>query len=128
MPRRQHAGMKIGTTLRTHPWLSSAGMLAALLVIVLSGFGMNRPQPEAGSLVHWRDARHDWLLVANDEANQMTVYDASSGRPVQRFDARTVGDVAALIQRDGRLFVMNDDGTRNELKLPQLKTVASGAP
>jgi hypothetical protein len=39
-----------------------------------------------------------------------------------------VGDVAALAQRDGRLFVIDDDGTRKELKLPQLQRVAANVP
>jgi hypothetical protein len=128
MPWRQHGGMKLAKILRTHPWLPAAGMLAGLLAIVLNGFGLVRPSAGSGSLMHWHDASHDWLLVADDQANQLTVYDASSGRPVRRFGAEDVGDVAALMRRDGRLFVVDDDGTRNELRLPQLKTVASSAP
>jgi hypothetical protein len=114
--------------LRTHPWLATAGMLAGLLVIVLSGFGLVGPQPVSGSLVRWHDTSHDWLLVADDQANHLTVYDAVDGRPVQRLDAKVVGDVAAMAQRDGRLFVIDDDGTRKELKLPQLQTVAANVP
>ncbi|HEY8682476.1 MAG TPA: hypothetical protein VIM06_04840 [Rhodanobacter sp.] len=120
--------MHIATILRTQPWLPSAGMLAGLLVIVLGGFGLDRPQPVSGSVVRWHDSRHDWLLVVDDQANLLTVYDAGSGRPVQRLDAGTVGDVAALAQRDGRLFVVEDDGRRNELKLPQLQMVAANVP
>lgn len=128
MPSRQHAGMNFAMILRTHPWLGSASLLALLLVIVLNGFGLVRPLPGSGSLMHWHDARHDWLLVADDQANQLTIYDATSGRPVRRFGAGDVGGVAALMQRDGRLFVVGDDGKRNELELPQLKTVASSTP
>lgn len=127
MPLGQHAGMSLATILRTHPWLSVVCMLAALLAIVLNGFGLVRPQPGSGTLMHWRDAGRDWLLVADDEGNQLAVYDAADGRLLQRLGPRAVGNVAALAQRDGRLFVVDDDGTRNELKLPQLKTVASSA-
>ena len=128
MPLSQHAGMNLATILRTHPWLFAVGMLAALLAIVLNGFGLVRSRPGSGALMHWHDASHDWLLVADDEANQLTVYDAADGRLLQRLGPGTVGNVAVLAQRDGRLFVVDDDGTRNELKLPQLKTVASSAP
>ena len=128
MPLSQYARMNLGTILRTHPWLSTAGMLAALLAIVLSGFGLVRPLPRSGTtLMHWRDAGGDLLVVADDEANQLAVYDAADGRLLQRLGPSAVGNVAALAQRDGRLFVVDDDGTRNELRLPQLKTVASSA-
>ena len=103
-------------------------MLVELLVIVLGGFGLVGPQPVSGSLVRWHDTSHDWLLVADDKDNQLTVYDAVDGRLVQRLDAKVVGDVAALAQRDGRLFVIDDDGTRKELKLPQLQRVAVNVP
>ncbi|OOG61266.1 hypothetical protein B0E46_14805 [Rhodanobacter sp. B04] len=120
--------MNFATILRAHPWLAASGMLAGLLVIVLNGFGLVRPLPGSGSLMRWHDASHDWLLVADDRANQLIVYDATDGRPLQRLGPSAVGDVAELAQHDGRLFVIDDDGTRNELKLPQLKTVASSAP
>ena len=120
--------MNIATILRTHLWLPSAGMLAGLLVIVLGGFGVARPQPVSASLVRWHDASHDWLLVADDQGNQLTVYDAASGQPLQRLDAKAMGDVAALAQHDGQLFVIDDDGTQKELKLPQLQTVAVNVP
>jgi hypothetical protein len=128
MPLSQHAGMNLVTILRTHSWLPSVGMLAGLLAIVLNGFGMVRPLPGSGMLMRWHDAGRDWLLVADDEANQLAVYDATDGRLLQRLGPGVVGNVAILAQRDGRLFVVDDDGTRNELKLPQLKTVASSAP
>ncbi|MGH8157878.1 MAG: hypothetical protein ACREPQ_07140 [Rhodanobacter sp.] len=120
--------MNLATLLRTPSWLAAAGMLAVLFVIVLNGFGLVRPLPGSGSLMRWHDARHDWLLVADDPANQLTVYDATDGRPLRQLGAGSVGDVATLAQRDGHLFVIDDDGTRNELKLPQLQRVASSDP
>ena len=120
--------MNLATILRTHPWLPAAGMLAGLLAIVLNGFGLVHPLSGPGSLMRWHDTSHDWLLVADDQANQLTVYAAADGRPLQRLGHGAVGDVAVLAQRDGRLFVIDDDGTRNELKLPPLKTIASSTP
>ena len=120
--------MNLATILRIHPWLPAAGMLAGLLAIVLNGFGLVRPSAGSGSLMRWHDASHDWLLVADDQANQLTFYDATDGRPLQRLGPSAVGDVAVLVQRDGHLFVIDDDGTRNELKLPQLQTVAANVP
>jgi hypothetical protein len=117
--------MNLTTILRAHPWLCSVGMLVALLATVLNGFGLVRPLPRSGTLMHWRNAGSDLLVVADDDANQLAVYDAADGRLLQRLGPSAVGNVAALAQRDGRLFVVDDDGTRNELKLPQLKTVAS---
>ena len=128
MPLHQHVGMNLATILRTHPWLAVAGMLAGLFVIVLNGFGLVRPPPGSGSLMRWQDASHDWLLVADDQANQLTIYDATDGRPLHRLGNAVVGDVATLAQRDGHLFVIDDDGTRNELKLPQLPRIASNNP
>lgn len=120
--------MNLAAILRTYPRLPVVGMLAGLLVIVLNGFGLVRPMPGSGMLMRWHDASHDWLLVADDEANQLMVYDATNGRPLQRLGPSAVGDVAVLAQRDGRLFVIDDDGTQNELKLPELNMVASSEP
>lgn len=120
--------MSLATIMRTHPWLAAGGMLAGLSVIVMNGFGLVRPMPGSGSLMRWHDTSHDWLLVADAQANQLTVYDAIDGRPLRRLGAGAVGDVATLAQRDGQLFVIDDDGTRNELKLPQLQRVASSSP
>lgn len=128
MPAHQHAGMNLTAILRIHPWLAAAGMLAGLSVIVLNGFGLARPTPGSSSLMRWRDVSHDWLLVADDQANQLTIYDAADGRPLHRLGSTAVGDVATLTQRDGHLFVIDDDGTRSELKLPQLQRVASSNP
>jgi hypothetical protein len=99
-------------------------MLVALLLLVTGGFVTHRPVP-AGSLLHWQDASHEWLLAADDQANRLIVYDASNGRPLRRLEVGEVGDVAALAQQGGKTFVIADDGSRNELSLPQLQRVAS---
>ena len=136
MPRRQHAGMNVATPLRTSPWLPVSMMLVALLWIVLNGFGPARSprvtvpvEPAFESLVHWRDAGHDWLLVAGGKPVLLTIYDAADGRPLRRLAlAHGFNDVRALAQHDGRLFVLDDDGRLGELTLPQLRWVASSTP
>jgi hypothetical protein len=124
MPQAQHAGMSSAPANIIRSWLPALGMLLVLLAIVIGGFAEHRPVP-AGSLLRWHDGSHDWLLAANDQANQLIVYDAGNGRPLRRLEVGEVGDIAALAQQGGRTFVITDDGSRNELRLPQLQRVAS---
>ena len=136
MLRRQHAGMNSAAIIRISPWLAVSGMLGGLVCIVLSGFGLTRSpritthmQPAFNTLIHWRDASRDWLLVADGHADQLIVYNAADGRPLHRLGAeRGLHDVDTLAQRDGRLFVVDDHGRLDELKLPQLQMVASSDP
>ena len=107
-------------------WWPALGLWAGLLAIVLGGFGLAHPPAGSEQLMRWHDAGHDWLLAADDEADQLSVYDAADGRLLRRLDARTVGDIAALARRDGRLYVVGDDGARSELRLPQLTVAMSG--
>lgn len=107
-------------------WWPALGLWAGLLAIVSGGFGLAHPPSGSGQLMRWHDAGHDWLLAADDEADQLSVYDAADGRLLHRLDARTVGDIATLARRDGRLYVVGDDGTRGELRLPQLTVAMSG--
>lgn len=124
MPVRQHVVMNSASVSVARSWLPAIGMLVALLVVVTGGLITHRPVP-AGSMLRWRDASHDWLLAADDQANQLIVYDAGNGRPLRRLDASEVGDIAALARHGERTFVIADDGSRNELRLPQLQRIAS---
>jgi hypothetical protein len=136
MPRRQHVGMNPVASIRKSPWPFAVGMLAGLLVLVLGSVGLTRSQqlltsgqPAFDTLVHWHDVSHDWLLVADGHADQLIVYSAVDGRPLGRLHIqRGLRDIDAMARRDGRLFVIDDDGRQSELKLPQLQLAAASIP
>ena len=136
MPQRQHAPMNIANRLRMPLWLPASVMLAALVAVVLNGFGLNHAARLEGpgsltsnAVVHWHDASHDWLLVGDGESDQLSIYNAVDGSLVRRVAVRHgLNDASALAQRDGRLFVVGDDGKLGELKLPQLQMVAVNGP
>ena len=125
MPRREHAGMHSIAQPRSRPWWPALALWAGLLAIVLGGFGVAHAPAGTGRVMRWQAAGHDWLLVADDAADQLIVYDASDGRPLRRLERGATGGIAALARRGGRLYVVGDDGVRSELRLPQL-TVAAG--
>lgn len=109
----------------SHPRWLVAGMMAALVVIVLNGFGLARARLGPG--MSWRGyaAEHDWLLVVDNQAERFTVYDAVNGRPLRQLDAN--GTAAMLERHDGRVFVIAGDGTRNEPMLSQSQRITASA-
>jgi len=117
-------------------WMLASATLAALVVLVMSGFGLNRAAPLAGAispmsgtLVHWRDASHDWLLIGDGKSDQLNIYNAVDGSLIRRVAVRRgLSNGNALAQRDGRLFVVGEDGKLDELTLPQLQMVAVNGP
>lgn len=133
MPPRQHAGMSLPKRFPSSPWLPLTASFAALIVLVLGGVGLLRsprlasvPSPASSMLVRWQDGGHDWLLVGDGQGDQLNVYSALDGRLLKRVPVRRgLNDANALAQRDGRLFVVGDDGRLGELSLPQLSMVAS---
>lgn len=128
--------MDMPTRSRISAWMLASAALAALVVVVMSGFGLNRAAPLAGAtsatpttLVHWHDANRDWLVVGDGTSDQLSVYNAIDGSLVRRVAMRHgLSDANALAQRDGRLFVVGDDGKLGELSLPQLQMVAANGP
>jgi hypothetical protein len=126
MPEREHVRMPAIAPSSLRSWWPALGLWAGLLAIVLGGVGLAHPPSRPEQLVRWHDAGHDWLLAVDDDADQLSVYDATDGRLLRRLDAGTVGDIAALARRDGRLYVVGDDDARSELSLPQLTVAMSG--
>jgi hypothetical protein len=134
MPLRQHFDMKTIALLHTSlSWQPITGMLLLAVALVLTGVrSLRAPAMDAGTppafstLLHWHDASHDWLLVADGRTDQLTVYSAIDGRPLHRLKAaHGLNDSAAFIQRDGRLFVLDAAGRLDELKSPQSLLAAS---
>ena len=125
--------MNLPNRLSTPPWLPLSATFAALIVLVMGGVGLLRsprlasaPSPGSNTLVHWQDAGHDWLLVGDGHSDQLSVYSAADGRLLKRVPVQHgLNGTHALAQRDGRLFVVGDDGRLGELSLPQLSLVAS---
>lgn len=134
MPDAQTSRMTLPARVQTSNWLPLAAIFVALIVLVMMGVdGVQVPRgvPLAGSgtLVHWQDASHDWLLVGDGQGDQLTVYSAVDGRMLRRIPVKQgLGRANALAQRDGRLFVVGDNGQVGVLSLPQLTLVASNTP
>lgn len=117
-------------------WLPLSGILAALVLLVTGGIGLIRPpslisasSATSSMLVQWHDARHDWLLVGDAQGDELKVYSAVDGRLLKSVPVtRGLNDASALAQRDGRLFVVGDNGKLGELALPQLTMIAARGP
>ena len=114
-------GMKTAAIIRARTWLPAV----ALVALVLGGFGLQRSpristgaRPVFNSLAHWRGAGHDWLLVVDGKADEVVVYNAADGRPLHRMRiSKGLPEAGGLVQRDGDLFVVGDDGSLDKLKL-----------
>lgn len=80
-------------------------------------------------LVHWRDAGHDWLLVADRSAHELVVYDARSGAPIKRLGADDgLGEVDSVAQFGDQLVIGDSDSARHRVvSLPALQPVAVAA-
>lgn len=97
MPERHHAGMDFTMPIRVHRWWPVAVLLAGLLMVALlpatlpMGRTDMRPESELrlNTVVHWRGAGIDWLLVIDHEDDELIIYDAGDGRPLCRLGEGT---------------------------------------
>jgi len=129
MRRFQHAGMKLTTIVLRHGWLPLLAF-ATIILCQLGPDGSSRAgtgmAPAFNALAHWREDGHDWLVVADGKADEVVVYDTVDGRPLQRLKVKGgLQDREALVQRDERLFVVRQNGTLQELRLPRLEIAAA---
>ncbi len=121
--------MKTASRILKYSWLP----LLALLAMTLCRFELEGPSridtgaaPAFNALVHWRGDGRDWLVVADGKADEVVVYAAVDGRPLRRLGVKGgLQDRDALVQRDGHLFVVRQNGALEELRLPQLEIAAA---
>ncbi|WP_200949134.1 hypothetical protein [Frateuria sp. Soil773] len=110
--------------------VSLAVLLAVLSAGLLRDSGRNAERatepPLAQQLVHWQDAKHDWLMVVDPATRELVVYDATDGRPLERLGADDgLPDVQSIARQGSWLFVRG--GRQPQmlwLKLPELRAVA----
>ena len=80
----------------------------------------------ARTLAHWKDASHDWLLLANPTSDELVVYDATDGRPLRRLGAADgLTGIDSIVQEGQWVLVVDQrHRTARALKLPQLQWVS----
>ena len=129
MRRAQHAGMKIATMVLKHGWLPLLAVVAiAGCRFAQDGSSRIASGPEFNALVHWREDGRDLLVVADRTTDEVVVYDAADGRPLQRLSVKGgLQDRETLLHRDGQLFVVNRNGAWEELRLPQLEVASTAS-
>lgn len=75
------------------------------------------------SLVHWKDASHDWLLVVDQATHELVVYDANDGRPLRR-----MGAIDSIVGEGDWLIATSPQHPRvRVLSLPDLQPAAVAA-
>lgn len=110
-----------------HPDRFAWGLCLAVAAIVAVMVWSPGPAEQDKSLrvsrlVHWQDARHDWLLVADRASHELVVYDAVSGAPLQRLGAQDgLGEIDTIAQSGDRLMVQGERGPSQVLTLPALQ-------
>ncbi len=113
-----------------HPGLRWLGLLVLLLlassVVFESAPDRSASSVEIQPLVHFRDASHDWLLVVDPATDELVVYDAVSGRPLQRLGAdEGLAGVKSIARKGSQLLVTTDQQPAvRVLKLPDFRPVA----
>jgi hypothetical protein len=81
------------------------------------------------SLVHWKDAGHDWLLIVDQATHELVVYDANDGRPLHRVGAASgAGAIDSIVGEGNWLIAMSQQHPRLQvLSLPGLQPATLAA-
>lgn len=88
-------------------WSLAAGILGGLAYDFAAVPAQTPPSSARSfsSMVHWSNARHDWLVVYDAEAGELVVYDARDGRPLRRVTAERGGTTIEGIVASGNLLI-----------------------
>lgn len=72
-------------------------------------------------LVRWRDAGHDWVLVADRARDRIEIYDAGDGRPLGTLDRSAgIAEVDRLVLEGRWLVVLGATHRARMVRLPVL--------
>jgi hypothetical protein len=113
--------------LRWLPWLAFAALVAwAAHLYLIHAVADGGTAVTAAPLVHWKDAKHDWLLVVDPSTHELVVYDANDGRPLRRLGAAQGAEAMDSITGAGnRIIATNRFGSRPQIfSLPDLQPMA----
>ena len=125
LPSRTQAHAR--RSLRWLPWLAWAalGAWAEHLYFTRAVAGGDMAVT-ASPLVHWRDAKHDWLLVVDPSTRELMVYDANDGRPLRRLGAaQGVQAIDSITGEGNRLIAASRSGSPPQVfSLPDLQPMA----
>ncbi|MGC1548245.1 MAG: hypothetical protein WA777_06915 [Rhodanobacter sp.] len=77
------------------------------------------------TFAHWKDASHDWLLLANPTSDELVVYDAANGHPLRRLGAADgLAGIDSIVQQGQWVFIVDRQHPPvRVLKLPQMQWV-----
>jgi hypothetical protein len=110
------------------PWLAFAALAACALHLCWPSAAAGDDTGEAAtvsasSLVHWKDAGHDWLLVVDQATRELVVYDAYDGRPLRRLGAANgAGAIDSIASVGNRLMATDQQHSHTRvLSLPELQ-------
>jgi hypothetical protein len=126
--RCAHAPTPASWSRRFLPWLALAA---------LAGWVVHLHRPDAiasdtvdpaatlsvSSVVHWKEAEHDWLLVVDPSSRELVVYDANDGRPLHRLGAAHGAKAIDAIVGEGNLLIATGrrDPRPRIFRLPDLQ-------